>query len=74
MKTAVYHQGFVQLGKLIRPIVNNILNFHQVLKIRSTCITMVGCLFGTCLMLKLNSKMYSLNILKLGKVNVNMRN
>ena len=46
----------MELVNLLRLIVTNTLNYHQFLRIRSTCVTKIGCPFWPCLMLPLNSK------------------
>ena len=56
VKSAIYHKRCVQLDNLLRRIVINTLNSHQFWRIRSTCVTKVGCPFWTCLMYPLNFK------------------
>ena len=51
------HQ-FISFGKSGQ-LVNNTSNYHQIWRTRSACGTKVGCLFCTCLILLLNSKIGS---------------
>ena len=66
LKCAIHHKSlynrilltnhqFISFGKSGQ-LVNNTSNYHQFWRIRSACGTKVVCLFCTCLILLLNSK------------------
>ena len=48
VKSVVSHKRFVQQDNLFRPSVSNTLNSPQSWRIRSTCVTKLGCPFWTC--------------------------
>ena len=54
-----YLKSVCKLDKLFKPIVTNALSFHRLWRIRSTCVTKVGCPFWICWTLPLNSKIGS---------------
>ena len=55
-KSNMRYKGVVKLNNSCKAIVNDALHFHRFWRIRSTCVTKVGCPFWTCRTLPLNSK------------------